>query len=238
MLQFNKMEKYIEIIDLTKDDEEIINVDYIQNRIKQEICYDTIKELDLENFDFKKSRSINEKLIKLKTLLKDVEIDDHKIEYITSNFWKELISAGSKGARRGIKFNDIVKRNIDSLKLDCEKFEVCFEKHCDKEEYIDRHTRDKPDWYIFEKNTKKVIIGMNQLDFWDGGHQIQRGNSYILDNKFDNKKCKLLCVICKDPCDNIKRKKVLPFFQEGFRNDTLCYIKNIRNIINSFFNIE
>jgi hypothetical protein len=236
------MDKYIEIIDLTKDDEEIINeeiinIDYIQNRIKQEICHDTIKELDLENFDFKKSRSINEKLIKLKTLLKDVEIDDDKIEYITSNFWKELISAGSKGARRGVKFNDIVKRNIDSLKLDREKFEVGFEKHCDN---IDRLTREKPDWYIREKITNKVIIGMNQLDFWDGGHQIQRGNSYILDKKlqFDNKKHKLLCVICKDPCDNIKRNKVLPFFQEGFRNDTLCYIKNISNIINSFFNIE
>lgn len=35
---------------------------------------------------------------------------------------------------------------------------------------------------------KKIIIDMNQLDLWSGGHQINRGAKYLLDNKFNSNK--------------------------------------------------
>jgi hypothetical protein len=63
------------------------------------------------------------------------------------------------------------------LNLDSERFEICFEKQC-----VLSITTEIPDWYILEKSTGKVIIGMNQLDLWSGGHQINRGAKYLIDN--------------------------------------------------------
>ncbi len=77
------------------------------------------------------------------------------------------------------------------MKLDSNRFEVCFEKQCS--ECI---TTEIPDWYILEKSTKKVIIGMNQLDLIGGGQQINRGYKYLIDNKHNTINSKLLCVIC------------------------------------------
>lgn len=65
---------------------------------------------------------------------------------------------------------------------------------------------------------------MNQLDFWRGGHQSNRGQ-------------KLLCVICNKI--QFKRKtKISRLFQVGFDNDTLCYKKNLKNIILKFFELK
>jgi hypothetical protein len=51
-------------------------------------------------------------------------------------------------------------------------------------------TTEIPDWYILEKSTGKVIIGMNQLDLWSGGQQINRGFRAvrILNAGFNDKK--------------------------------------------------
>ena len=78
---------------------------------------------------------------------------------------------------------------------------------------------------------------MNQLDLWNGGHQLNRGYKYLIDNKHNNKNSKLLCVICNDI--QIKSKnKIYKLFEIGFENNTLCYINNLQNIIYSFFNLS
>ena len=40
----------------------------------------------------------------------------------------ELIPAGTKGVIRGNMFNNIVMNVINNLKLDNDRFEICFEK--------------------------------------------------------------------------------------------------------------
>jgi hypothetical protein len=140
-----------------------------------------------------------------------------------------LIPAGTKGVIRGNKFNKIVKKYIVNLNLDANRFEICFEKKCDG-----CSTSEIPDWYIQEKATNKIIIGMNQLDLWSGGQQSNRGSKYIIDIKYNNKQNKLLCVICNEI--QFKRKnKTYELFKIGFENDTLCYLNNLQNIINSHF---
>jgi hypothetical protein len=42
----------------------------------------------------------------------------------------------------------------------------------------------------------RVIIGMNQIDLWSGGQQINRGSKYLVNNKHNTEKSKL-CVISK-----------------------------------------
>lgn len=91
----------------------------------------------------------------------------------------------------------------------------------------------KPDWYILEKSTNKIIIGMNQLDLWGGGQQLNRGSKY-LENKNDEN-IKLLCVVCNE-IQFKTETKAFKLFEIGFRNDTLCYLNNLENIIKSYYN--
>lgn len=118
-------------------------------------------------------------------------INDVKIDAIINDYLIDIIPAGTKGTIRGHKFNLIVKKTIEDIELDNKRFEVCFEKN---NKLVD--TNEIPDWYISDKQTGKTLIGMNQLDLWNGGQQINRGYSYLINNKINTKKSKLLCVIC------------------------------------------
>jgi hypothetical protein len=90
----------------------------------------------------------------------------------------DLIPPGTKGVIRGKAFNKIDESHIKKLDLDPEKYEIAFEKVRDS-----CHTTEIPDLYILEKETRRVIIGMNQIDLWSGGQQINRGSKYLVNNK-------------------------------------------------------
>jgi hypothetical protein len=123
-----------------------------------------------------------------------------------------------------------VKETIENLKLNTERFEICFEK-----QYIKFITSEIPDWYIVEKSTGKVIIGMNQLDLVGGGQQLNRGYKYLIDNKYNTINSKLLCIICNYIQFKTYNKKT-KLFEVGFKNNTLSYLHNINFIIDNFFN--
>jgi hypothetical protein len=228
-------------INLSKDndikllDEPIINLEYINNRINKEICYDTINELNDEYLinEYIECKSVQNKIRKIKSIFEKHNIENNKIDLINNDieYILELIPPGTKGVIRGNKFNSFVKNTINNLQLDNERFEICFEKQCSS-----CITTEIPDWYILEKSTGKVIIGMNQLDLWDGGGQSNRGSKYLINNKHNTDKSKLLCVICNKINFVSDKNKAYKLFKIGFTNDTLCYIKNIGSIINKYFN--
>ena len=173
--------------------ENIIDLKYINNRINDEICYDTIDKLKdsyLLN-EYKECKSVQNEIKKLIVILEKYKIEVKTKELIINDYLLELIPAGTKGVIRGNKFNSIVKDTIKNLNLDNDCFEICFEKQCELS-----ITSEIPDWYILEKLTGKVIIGMNQLDLWGGGQQINRGSKYLINNKNNTEKSKLLCVVC------------------------------------------
>ena len=210
----------------------IIDLEYINSRISSEICYETINKLKNTNLlnEYKQCKSVKNAIIKLEDIL-----DKHKIicevkETIITEYLLDLIPAGTKGVIRGNKFNSIVKDTINNLKIDETFFDICFEKQCPLS-----ITSEIPDWYILEKSTGKVIIGMNQLDLWGGGQQINRGSKYLLNNKTNTKKTKLVCVVCNEIkfCSN--KNKAYKLFETGYSNNTLCYIKKLKEIINEYF---
>ena len=212
---------------------ETINLDYINNRIDKEICENTINKLTdtyLLN-EYKECKSVKNEINKLELILDKYNIETKTKELILNEYILDLIPAGTKGVIRGNKFNSIVKETIDNLKLNNERFEICFEKQCQK-----CITTEIPDWYILEKSTDKVITGMNQLDLWCGGHQSNRGSKYLINNKNNTDKSKLLCVICNEIKFKSNKNKAYELFEVGYDNDTLCYIKNIESIINKYFN--
>ncbi len=216
----------------TVDKNDIIDLEYINNRINKEICYETIDKLKDNNLlnEYKKCESVQNEIKKLTEILEKYKIETKTQDLILNDYFLELIPPGTKGNIRGNKFNSIVKDTIINLKLDSDKFEVCFEKQCES-----NITSEIPDWYILEKSTGKVIIGMNQVDLVGGGQQINRGSKYLIDNKHNTGKSKLLCVICNHIQFKTHNKKT-KLFEVGFKNNTLCYIKNLETIIKTYFN--
>jgi hypothetical protein len=207
-----------------------LTLDDINARINDEICNDAILQLTDEQLmgDYIKCNSVNNEIAKLSTILQKYVTNKVK-QQIIQEYSLHLIPAGTKGVIRGIKFNAIVKMHITNLKLDETLFEICFEKMCDI-----HVTSEKPDWFIRNIKTGKTIIGMNQLDLWRGGQQINRGFKYLENNIHNTDTCKLLCVICNKIQLKKETNKVFKLFKIGFENDTLCYLNNLSNIINDF----
>lgn len=212
-----------------------INLQYINHRICKEVCEDTINILTDQNLitEYKKSKSVQNKIKKIKSIFEKNNIEMEKQENILNDYILELIPPGTKGVIRGNKFNEIVKNYINNLQLDNEIFEIVFEKKCKLYE-----TNEIPDWYILEKKTGKAIIGMNQLDLWSGGQQLNRGFKYLNNNKINTEKSKLLCVVCNKIQIQTNKNKTYKIFEMGFSNDTLCYINNIANIVNKYFKYD
>ncbi len=141
-----------------------------------------------------------------------------------------FVSPGLKGVIRGNRFNQIVKEILESLNLP---------KYLDL--YIETNTKktaERPDWIIIDSISKKQLSGFNQIDFWTGGHQSNRGDKYIncMLNTLDHK---ILSVIGK-PIQFKKdcKSKVFDLFQIGYANNTLCYCSQLPKIIYNFFEIK
>lgn len=203
----------------------------INNRIKQELCSDTLSELSDVNLlkEYENCPSVIKQTQKLQDIILKYTDEETK-QKILQDYLLELIPPGTKGVIRGNRFNKIVKDYILAMEMDQERFDICFEKKC--EHHL---TTEIPDAYIMEKSTKKIIIMMNQLDLWQGGQQLNRGFKYIIDNKHNNENSKLLCVVCNDIQFKSQKGKAYKLFETGFKNNTLCYLKNLKNIILKWF---
>lgn len=211
---------------------ELVN---INERIKSEFDDEIITKLaDINLLDeYRNSSSTKQSIRVLENVLEKNLIPQDTIKSIINDYILDLIPAGTKGVIRGNKFNQIIKTIIEDMKLDSEKFDVCFEKQC-----IGYETNEKPDWYIKSKGqNEKVLIGMNQLDLWNGGAQLNRGSKYILESK-NTENRKLLCVVCNKIEIKTEKSKAFKLFAKGFIDDTLCYPNNLANIIKKYFVIS
>lgn len=211
-----------------------LNLHDINTRIENEFCNKVVMELTDERLldKYKECASVKKSINKLDFILSKY-VDEEDKRNIIEEYLLELIPAGTKGVIRGNKFNKIIEHFINRLDLNKDIYEISFEKKCEF------HMTDEiPDWYILEKATNKIIIGMNQLDLWGGGQQINRGSKYIINNKNNNDKYKLLCVVCNKTKLKSSKSKTFNLFKVGFESNTLCYLNNLQNIIYSFFNLQ
>ena len=209
-----------------------MSIEQMNERIKKEVCYDTLKALSDEELidDYKRCPSVTNEITRLRDVLQNHIADEQICQNIIDDYLSQLIPAGTKAVIRGNKFNQIIKNFIIDLSLCADRFDVCFEKKCDM-----HMTSEIPDWYILEKKTNRIIIGMNQLDLWGGGQQINRGSKYIENSKHNNDNSKLLCVVCNKIIFKSNKNKAYKLFEIGFRCDRLCYLNNLKQIITSYF---
>ena len=199
-------------------------------RIQSEICRDTLTALSDEHLmdRYRKCPSVIKRIQFLEKNLSEEISDQGIIDRIIKKEILHLIPAGTKGAIRGNRFNVLVKEHIEQLGLD-ERFEIKFEKHCKTHE-----TDETPDWYIRDKTNDRCVIGMNQLALWGGGQQTNRGSKYI-GYIHNNKNRKLLCVVANEIELKSINNKEYKLFESGFEKNTLCYLKNLENILIEFF---
>lgn len=209
----------------------------INKRIEKEICYETIKELSNDKLLelFLSSKSFKRNKDTLLEILTKYKIDSRIKDNIINDYSLSLISPGTKGVLRGNKFNNIIKSRLLEINLNGNRFDIKFEKIPDDYKDI---LDEIPDWYIFDKENNKILIGMNQLDLWSGGHQTNRALKYLKNDKYDNINVKLLCVVCNFTSIKYKNNKKYDIFNIGFGSDTLCYINNLKSIILNFFDLD
>jgi len=219
--------------------EENINVKQLMNtcklineRISKEVCKETVALLsDMQCLDrYKECKSLKKNVLALTTVLEKNKIDEEQGKKITDDYLLSLIPPGLKGVIRGNKFNESVKHYILSLNLDKELYDIQFETKCSEYE-----TSEIPYWFVLQKSSRKVIIGMNQLDLWGGGAQLNRASKYIMTFPDNSEKVRLVCVVANPITLTSEKNKAFKLFQKGFEEDTLCYLKNLKPIIESFF---
>lgn len=140
------------------------------------------------------------------------------------------VPPGTKGVVRGNAFNAIVRKKLITIcKSVGDDLHLAFETKVSCCSEI-------PDWTIVQQSTKKLLIGMNQIDLWTGGQQINRGWKYIFEST--KKQTKILCVVCKYYQLRSTRNRMYKLFQHGFRYNRLCYLNNLENLIRQYFKLK
>ena len=205
----------------------------INSRIQKEICKKTIFKLNDKYLlnDYKQTKSVQSKITNIHNVLTKFNISTINQIKITNELIDHIIPAGIKGVIKGNKFNKIVQQHILNLKLDSNRYDIQFETKLTKIKNIN----EIPDWYIYDHISKKYLIGMNQLDLWNGGHQLNRGFKYI---QYNNNALnhKILCVVCNEISLKTTNNKIYTLFNKGFNDNSICYLNNLKHLILAYFN--
>ena len=206
----------------------------LNQRISSEFCAETVQKLTDVSLlsEYQECKSVKNSVSKLSNILeKYVEITEETRDAIIKEYLVEMIPPGTKGVIRGNKFNKMVQEKIMNLSLAPDIYEVAFERNCGN-----APTSEIPDWYITDKIQNRTLIGMNQLDLWGGGAQINRAGKYIMKDPFENQpNVKLVCVVCNFINLKSEKNKAFQIFERGFERNTICYLNNLEKIVREFF---
>lgn len=211
-----------------------LTIDQVNEKINKELCMKTIDDLKDKNLvgEYLKTKSVQTRIETLEQILINSTDDEALRQKIIDNYIIELIPPGAKGIIRGMRFNIIIQDTINAMKLDPERFTVVYNTM-----HVKHVTTETPNWYIYEKATEKILIGMNQMDIWTGGFQHGRGIQYIKKIK-PSETVKYVCVICTKKEFKSKNNKTFDLFETGFLNGTLTYLGGLNSIIFDFFKIN
>lgn len=199
--------------------------------INEQYCEETAEQLSDANMlnDLVLTESFKKSYEGLKSVLVKHITDEKVISNILMDYTPNLIQPGLKGVLAGNKFNKLVEGKINEMNLDKTRFLAEFEKIPSQIKITER-----PDWYIKELLTGRTLIGMNQLSFDGGGHQINRASKYI---NHSNEEYTLLSVLCYKPEIKTTRSKIYDLFKLGMERNNICYMKSLQKNIRIFFNL-
>lgn len=202
--------------------------------LQRQVCPQVLYQLSDQNLLplFLESISMKRKKQKLQEIMSPIQ-ETALRESILQQCMLEMIPPGTKGVIRGNKFNSLVKDRIKNLNLDGKRFRVAFEKND-----LDLKFEEIPDWYIVDKSTNRVLVGMNQLDLWTGGQQINRASKYIKTSMDLPSSYKLVCVVCNPIQVASEKSKITQLLHQGFSGNVLCFVKYLPFYILSHFGLS
>ncbi len=214
-----------------------MDVKQINKIIEQTYCKKVEDALLDKNLlpEYQNCTSVQRKLETLINIMLEEDIDINKINNVMRKAILEIVPPGTKGVIKGNMFNKFVKEKVQSITLP-EHFEIAFEHQHPLFECC-----EVPDFYIYDPKAKKLLIGMNQIDLWGGGHQSNRASKYVSDDRFhkyyrdDGLEIHLVSVVCNKVEIRSNQTKLFHLFQTGFEKNRLCYINGIETIIQWFF---
>lgn len=180
--------------------------------------------------EYKNHKSYKKRKKDLNTILRKYKIDETTRNKIINDYSSELVGPGLKGAIRGKAFNILVKKHLEKLYSLDKDYLLVFEKTHPK--YF---TSQVPDWYLEHIPSNKVIIGMNQVDLWNGGAQRVRGAYYMEQSLNNMETFKFVCVIANYIEIKTKKSYVYNLFNTGFQIGTLCYLNKLKQTITYVF---
>ncbi len=206
----------------------------INKHIDNTFDHETAERLKEENLIdiYKKQKSVQTEISNLTSILSKNGVDILTIKRIIDDYTLALVPPGTKGVVKGNLFNDIVKERILSIKeLKTPEYDISFEKF-----HPDFMTDERPDWYIYRKTDRKIVLGMNQLDLWGGGQQLNRGSKYVLDeSRHLNSSVKHLSVLCNYIQLKSVNNKAFRILERGFATNRVCFLKELPVILLKFF---
>lgn len=198
-----------------------MNVEEVNKQIKRNICFNTIYRLSDEVLllNFKKTISGHRIVSNLTEILK--EKDQYELEDIIDKHLSKFISNQTKSQVRKKCFDTIVNETIDNLHLNRNCFEI-------------RMKEDNADWLIRELGTNKILLGINSIDIWKNHYRFKKGYDCVY-RKPEYPNEKTVCVIASFIHFQNDKRKTFQMFEKGFNENSLCYLKNLHNIIRKYF---
>jgi len=180
------------------------------------LCDKVLNKEYLQTKSMRAQEKILEKLLKKYNINNNLLLNDILIHHVKPSV---------KAVVRGLKFNTIVKNYIINIRIspDCI---VCFEKSVENNPIV-----NKPDWFIMKNG--KYLIGYNQIDLFNGGHQLDRGNLYVVENN-NTDNMRYINVVAFEPKMSKRESKAQRIYNIGFSKKNICLLHNLRSIIEDF----
>jgi hypothetical protein len=202
------------------------------------IKYKKSRELQQENLNalYKESDAYKRTRSKIEVALTQLRLRKNIKNRIMNKLCPFLISPGVKSKIRGDIFNKLVFKGLLLCYKKCgmskKRYAMFMEKRIIGLPEI-------PDWYIHDKKEDRYLVGYNQIDLWSGGHQLNRGSKYILDDylhrRLQRKNIRVVCVVEEEiPTKMTKSSKKYHIIHKGISTGRMCHLNGLVDILRKF----
>jgi len=182
-----------------------------------------------------KTNTTNSKALTSRKILVITLLKKHKIKNLDSlmtDLLPFITPVGAKSNAHGHAFNKIVCQEIQKI---CAK-----KKYLNfTAEYKHKMFHERLDWIITNKKTNNTICGYNQIDLWSGGHQLNRGSKYVLDDhlhtRLKRRGLTLVNIVLDGPQRLNKNTKVFKIISHGVKKNRLFTLSSFKEFLNKMF---
>ena len=165
----------------------------------------------------------------MKLILKSNNFEDDVMDNIFWNCRKYILSAKDKTLIQEHVFGSIVKDKIRSFDLPSNLFEIEHDS-----EYIPLTNLEKQSWFIRNRLTNKVLIGVNHMNLWKDRNSVNLFEKYM-NFKSESENVEIVCIVASSIFHTSERSKTFKLFKTGFDSNRLCYINGLKKVIDDRF---